>query len=84
MTISFTRLVVDREPKYRCMTADETPQPAVRNDIGIQISLGTYKLFYEAGSEDVLWRQRSVVEEGRVLERARRAHEERIQSAWLL
>ncbi|KAF7966906.1 hypothetical protein HWV62_36583 [Athelia sp. TMB] len=68
----------------RCMTADETPQPAVRNDIGIQISLGTYKLFYEAGSEDILWRQRSAIEEGRVLERARRVHEERIQSAWLL
>lgn len=72
------------DTKYRNMTGDETPLAATSNDIGIQISLGTYKLFYEAGTEDVLWRGRTGEEEGRVEERARKRHEERKQSAWLL
>lgn len=66
------------------MAGDETPQPDVQHNIGVQISMGTYKLFYEAGSEDALWRRRSAAEEGRISERARRVHEDRIQCAWLL
>lgn len=77
-------MVVIDAPNYRCITADETPPSEVHNDIGIQISLGTYKMFYEAGSEDVLWRRRSEAEETRVLERGRRLHEERKSSVWLL
>lgn len=65
---------------YRCMTGEETPQAVVHNDIAIQISLGTYKLFYEAGTEDVLCRQEDV----RLNERAKARHEDRKRSVWLL
>jgi len=69
----------------RSITADESPPPCeMENDIGIQISLGTYKLFYEAGTEDVLWRPRSEGEQTRLDERARARHEERKNCVLLL
>lgn len=49
----------------------------IQNNIGIQISLGTYKLFYEAGTEDMLWRPRSEEEQASVEERGKVKHEER-------
>ena len=52
--------------------------PLIKTDIGVQVSLGTFKLFYEAGSEDVLWRGR-----GELDQRALARHEERKKSRWL-
>lgn len=62
------------------MAGEETSQAEVDNNIAIRISLGTYKLFYEAGTEDVLWRKEDV----RLSERAKLRHEERKKSVWLL
>jgi paired amphipathic helix protein Sin3a len=63
------------------MTDD--PSCVTQNNIGIQISLGTYKLFYEAGTEDILWRQRSEVEQSSLDDRANARHEERKNCALL-
>lgn len=46
-------------------------------DMRVRISLGTYKLMYEAGSEDGMVRRRSREEERVVEERVRRRNEER-------
>lgn len=69
-------LIIETGYKYRTVAADESP-PSTKSDIGIQISLGTYKLFYEAGTEDFLWRQRPEVEQGIMDDRAKARHEER-------
>lgn len=60
----------------RSVTTEE--MPLIKTDIGVQVSLGTFKLFYEAGSEDVLWRGR-----GELDQRALARHEERKKSRWL-
>lgn len=49
----------------------------------IRISLGTYKLFYEADAEDVLMRERGEEEERELMERGRLRNEERRRSQWL-
>jgi paired amphipathic helix protein Sin3a len=64
----------------RCMTGDEAQPPSIHDNIAIRVSLGTYKLFYEAGTEDVLWRK----EDPRLSERGKARHEERKKSVWLL
>ena len=85
VVLSGLTLIIDDGYKYRSITADESPPPCeMQNDIGIQISLGTYKLFYEAGTEDVLWRPRSEGEQTRLDERARARHEERKNCVLLL
>jgi paired amphipathic helix protein Sin3a len=76
-------LITETGYKYRSMTADELPLCVTQNNIGIQISLGTYKLFYEAGTEDVLWRPRSDGEQSSLDERAKTRHEERRSCALL-
>ena len=58
--------------------------PLTRTEIGIQVSLGTFKLFYEAGSEDILWRERSEDVQNMLDERTLGKHEERMKSQWLL
>lgn len=62
------------------MTGDEAQPPSIYDNIAIRVSLGTYKLFYEAGTEDVLWRK----EDPRLSERGKARHEERKKSVWLL
>jgi len=47
------------------------------NDMRIRISFGTYKLFYEAKSEDFLYRKWEKEERDKLLERARSRDEER-------
>ncbi|KAL4069818.1 hypothetical protein V8B97DRAFT_2104708 [Scleroderma yunnanense] len=49
----------------------------------IRISLGTYKLFYEADAEDELVRERGEEEERELKERAKLRNEERRGSRWL-
>lgn len=77
------RLLMDQFIYFcRCITTEETP--FTRNDIGVQVSLGTFKLFFEAGSEDVLLRERSEDVQNMLNERALARHEERKKSPWLL
>lgn len=76
-------LIMIIENINRCLTADESPPSLGQNDIAIQISLGTYKLFYEAGTEDVFLKGRTEEEEKVVRERALVRHEERKRSVWL-
>ncbi|KAG9314155.1 hypothetical protein JVU11DRAFT_4941 [Chiua virens] len=47
------------------------------SDMRIRISLRTYKLFYEAGTEEVMIQRRGREEEKDILERVRRRNEER-------
>jgi len=68
----------------RSTTADESPLCITENNIGIQISLGTYKMFYEAGTEDALWRPKSDAEQSSLNERAKARDEERKSCALLL
>lgn len=65
------------------MSADETPPPPQQSDMVIRVSLGTYKLFYEAGSEDFVWQKRGDDHET-LTERAKARQEERRKSRWLL
>ncbi|KAF8846145.1 hypothetical protein BDN67DRAFT_986507 [Paxillus ammoniavirescens] len=68
----------------RSVSTDESPQGfAACNDMSIRISLGTYKLFYEAGTEDVLVQTRGAEEEKELQERVRRRNEERKRCRWL-
>ncbi|KAH7914733.1 hypothetical protein BJ138DRAFT_1170371 [Hygrophoropsis aurantiaca] len=67
------------------ITPDESPSSsAEHNDIKIHICPGTYKLLYEAESEDVYLRARSAEEETMLRERARLRHDERKRCRWLL
>lgn len=68
--------------KHRNVTAEE--MPSTKTEVGIQVSLGTFKLFYEAGSEDILWRERSEDVQNTLDERTSAKHEERLKSQWLL
>jgi paired amphipathic helix protein Sin3a len=49
----------------------------------IRISYGTYKMFWEAGSEDVVRGRRSEAEEAILGERAKARHEERLRCRFL-
>lgn len=49
----------------------------------IRVSLGTYRLFYEAGKEDVVLPKRRPGEEATLAARARARSEERRRSRWL-
>lgn len=52
------------------------------SSMGVSISLSTYRLQYEAGTEDVLWRVRRSEEE-ELFARAQARSAERIRSRWL-
>lgn len=72
--------------RNRYISTDETP-PRVQPEwegMQIRISLGTYKLFYEAGAEDALVCVRGEEEERELRERARVRNEERRRNRWLL
>jgi paired amphipathic helix protein Sin3a len=45
--------------------------------MSVRVSLGTYKLFYEAGTEDYLSRTRNSEDELTLGDRAKARHEER-------
>jgi paired amphipathic helix protein Sin3a len=45
----------------------------------IRISFGTYKIFWEAGSEDTFWRRRGEDDYQKLCERAKARHEERLK-----
>jgi paired amphipathic helix protein Sin3a len=49
----------------------------------IRMSLGTYRLFYEGGSEDFLFRRWGKEEHELLCERARAKHDERRKSRWV-
>ena len=51
--------------------------------LGIRVSLGSYKLFYEAGTEETVWRRRGREEEAAVWANASAREEERRRSRWL-
>lgn len=69
---------------FRNMSTDEIGNIGTGWDaMRIRISLGTYKLFYEADGEDVLVRERGEEEERELMNRARLRHEERRRSRWL-
>ncbi|KAH7923892.1 hypothetical protein BV22DRAFT_1035800 [Leucogyrophana mollusca] len=66
------------------IAADESPPSAEEcNGMRIRISPGTYKLVYEAESEDVYVQIRNGEEETALRERARLRHEERKRCRWL-
>jgi paired amphipathic helix protein Sin3a len=51
--------------------------PSRQTNMAIRISFGTYKLFYEARSEDFLWRKWESEEGEKLKERARAREDER-------
>lgn len=51
--------------------------------LNIRVSLGTYKIFYEAGKEDFVFRRRTDEDEQMLLGRATAREEERRRSKWL-
>lgn len=61
--------------KNRTLSADESAVGC--SDLRVQISVRTYKLLYEAGTEDVIVQRRSREEEKALQEKARRRNEER-------
>ncbi|KZT30943.1 hypothetical protein NEOLEDRAFT_49300 [Neolentinus lepideus HHB14362 ss-1] len=66
----------------RCLPEEDTPQSShcvVQNNLAIRISLGTYKMFYEAGTEEFIWQRRSAADDKLLRERAAAKHEERKQ-----
>ncbi|KAG1757835.1 hypothetical protein EDB19DRAFT_1624058 [Suillus lakei] len=68
----------------RHITIDESPRGTPSWDsMSIRVSLGTYKMFYESGAEDVYVRPRSREEEKELGERAKVREEERKRSRWL-
>lgn len=52
-------------------------------ELNIRVSLGTYKIFYEAGKEDYVYRRRGEEEERVLLARAAAREEERRRSKWI-
>lgn len=61
--------------KNRSLSGDESI--VARSEMRIRISLRTYRLFYEAGMEDVFVHRRGREEEKALQERVRRRNEER-------
>lgn len=51
--------------------------------LGVRVSLGSYKLFYEAGQEDFVFHARSASEQATLTARALARSEERRRSRWL-
>ena len=49
----------------------------------VRVSLGTYRLFYEAGEEDFLWVKRRQGEQSTLAARALARSDERRRSRWL-
>ena len=49
----------------------------------VRVSLGTYRLFYEAGQEDYVFQRRSAGEQATLTARALARSEERRRSRWL-
>jgi paired amphipathic helix protein Sin3a len=74
---------VTRELKraiHRHLTSDEASMPCmvrIEGELGIRISLGTYKLFHEGGTEWSTVRRRGQEEERVVKDRARQREEDR-------
>jgi paired amphipathic helix protein Sin3a len=58
--------------------------PSTESSMAVRISFGTYKLFYEAKSEDFLWRQWGDEEGERLWERAKAREDERRKSSILI
>ncbi|KAI0315665.1 hypothetical protein OF83DRAFT_1061699 [Amylostereum chailletii] len=79
--------VVGRRPIFvrRCMAPEEGPTGSggvrMEGGLAIRVSLGTYRMFYEAGSGDCFWREREGAEERTLRERAN-VRSERV-SAWV-
>ncbi|TFK56787.1 hypothetical protein OE88DRAFT_1620339 [Heliocybe sulcata] len=66
----------------RCLPEEDTPQTGqsvVENRLAIRISLGTYKIFYEAGTEDFVWQRRTAADDKWLRDRVSAKHEERKQ-----
>jgi paired amphipathic helix protein Sin3a len=66
---------------YRCLreAAEDGTAPVVDDHMRVRVSVPSYKLVYEAGCEDFIWRN-----EGGILEtRAMGRDEERRRSRWL-
>lgn len=61
---------------------DSTASPTTKQ-MQVRISFPLYKLVYESGSEDLIWRDRSREEEDMLRERAR-GEEERRRNRWYL
>lgn len=76
----------DDEYIYRCVRANSdsiASTTRIEQYMKIRVRLPTYKIVYESGSEDFLWRKRDA-EEWRVLEERDRARrEERGKCCWL-
>ncbi len=70
--------------KYRCVRLGEGNRAMGKEScMKIRIDLRTYKVVYEGGSEEVLWR--GVDKDEEVLrERARVREDERRKSQWLM
>ncbi|KDQ63138.1 hypothetical protein JAAARDRAFT_119201 [Jaapia argillacea MUCL 33604] len=67
-----------------CLVADDAPTKIVaENGVAMRISLGTYKVFYESGTEDFMRREGGAEEVRMLRERAAARHEERKRSRWL-
>ena len=61
----------------------ENRQHANEAGLCIRVSLGTYKLFYEAGKEDFVFQRRSPSEQATLTARALARSDERRRSRWL-
>lgn len=61
----------------------EHKQDANESRLCIRVSLGTYRLFYEAGQEDVVFHKRTQSEQTTLTVRALARSEERRRSKWL-
>jgi len=65
---------------HRNLTTEDSLTPSViqcEGELGIRISLGTYKLFHESGTEWSMIRRRREEEERMLKDRARQREEER-------
>lgn len=67
---------------YRSIRVDENTAPGTKH-MKIRVSLPSYKLVYERGSEEVMWRRRGGAEEAELRVRAQGREEERRKSIFL-
>jgi paired amphipathic helix protein Sin3a len=61
----------------RTLTGEDTSGVRTDGDLGVRVSLGTYKLFYEGGSGECIYREREQDEVDALVERARAREEDR-------
>jgi paired amphipathic helix protein Sin3a len=61
----------------RTLAGDEPGSAHAEGDLGIRVSLGSYKLFYEGGSWECVWHVRARDEDAQLAERAAARVEER-------